>query len=1024
MPTRLKLSVALLCFAAAAWPQADANKGSISGTVIDPNQAVVPNAKVTVSSPETGLQRQAASNDAGQYRFGSLDPGVYEVKAEAPGFALTTMQGVVVGVGSSVTVNLAVALSATIQSVEVAAGLLQITDTSPSQLVGQEAIRDLPINGRRFQDFATMTPTVQANSDTRGQLSFVGQRGINSNVMVDGADYNEPFFGGIRGGERSIFAFTVPQSSVQEFQTVTAGYSAEYGRSTGGVLNAVTRSGSNSYHGDAFYQLRHKELGLKSPLNQQSLETQHQYGGGVGGPIKRDKLFFFGAFEQQRATFPHLVRFPTLDALAGSVTPDIAPAYDYFRSLEKPFAQTNNVLATLGRIDYQFTNGSRLTGRYNYSKNTAANAVSTGTSLTPETNSALSNNGTEGDNTHTAVGQLTSILSPALVNDVRGQYSREGRPRTANDLSPNVSASVIGLYGTRSFLPTTASDYRIQFADGLTWQHGRHTMKFGGDYNYISFGQSFGFNQYGAFNMTGSNVRTLLQIMSGTGSLAGKFDDPSVSYVRQIGNLQLAADTHQIAFFGQDSWRVSDRLTINYGLRWEGQVNPQPATNNDFLVNNVRDFTFPLGRVNPTVIKSQNNQFAPRLGFAWTPTGNGKTVVRAQTGLYYAQTPLIIYSGPLNNYRIPGGDVSLAINAVGTNTIYKQFLAAGIDLNKYTLDKLPVLTPDQVASIAGPGRNPFSGANTTTTSGDNYRNPRSFQATFGAEHQLPGGLVVDYQLNHVNTVHLERNIDYNVPFPIIRPGDASLRPFFGLRSGRKPNPNIGQVTVKDSGARSNYTGNTFRAQYRMKRVQFAASYTLSYNKSDDDNERTSGGSTYFNPFDFSREYNWSVLDARHQVGGYAVFRAPFGIELTTLFKYRSGTPLDATTGADTAELLSTFGNRPLEAPGVPFLRNAFRNLDYKTIDFRFLKSFPIRETVRVQFSCEMFNMFNFENITFNNVSSNPALIYGLGIGTDGQKLPVDARFLNSKTAAGAYNSAAVTQLGVPFQAQFGLRLIF
>src|SRR5262249_43097262 len=159
----------------------------------------------------------------------------------------------------------------------------------------------------------------------------------------------------------------------------------------------------------------------------------------------------------------------------------------------------------------------------------------------------------------------------------------------------------------------------------------------------------------------------------------------------------------------------------------------------------------------------------------------------------------------------------------------------------------------------------------------------------------------------------------------------------------------GQVTVKDSGARSDFTGNTFRAQYRFNRLQFAGSYTLSWNKSDDDNERTSGGTTYFNPFNLSREDNWSVLDARHQLGGNAVYTRPWGIELTGLFKYRSGTPLDATTGADTAELLSTFGNRPLEAPGVPFLRNAFRNQDFKVVDFRFLKSFQIHETMRVQF---------------------------------------------------------------------------
>jgi len=350
MSLRLKLSFALLVFAAVAWCQADANKGSISGTIIDPNQAVIPNAKVTVSSSATGLQRTATSNDSGQYRFGALDPGTYDVKVEAPGFAVATAKDVVVAVGSTATVNLAVSLQATVQNIEVSSALLQVTDTTPSQVVGQEAIRDLPINGRRFQDFATMTPTVQATSDTRGQLSFAGQRGINSNVMVDGTDYNEPFFGGIRGGERSIFAFTVPQSAVQEFQSVVAGYSAEYGRSTGGILNAITRSGGNAFHGDGFYQLRHKELGVKNPLNQQSLETQHQYGGGVGGPIKKDKLFFFGAFEQQRAKYPHLVRFATLDRVAAAVTPDIAPAYTYLRSLEKPFTQTNNVVATVGRV--------------------------------------------------------------------------------------------------------------------------------------------------------------------------------------------------------------------------------------------------------------------------------------------------------------------------------------------------------------------------------------------------------------------------------------------------------------------------------------------------------------------------------------------------------------------------------------------------------------------------------------------------------------------------------------------------
>ena len=157
--------------------------------------------------------------------------------------------------------------------------------------------------------------------------------------------------------------------------------------------------------------------------------------------------------------------------------------------------------------------------------------------------------------------------------------------RPANARQPSLNASIIGLIGTRSFLPTTASDYRLQFADSLTIQHNRHTFKAGLDYSYVSFDQTFGFNQFGTFNMSGSNVRTLLQIMSRSGGPDGnRFDDPSVGYVRQVGNLMLAATEQQLAFFGQDSWRISDRFTLNYGLRWEGQFNPQPSTNNDFLL--------------------------------------------------------------------------------------------------------------------------------------------------------------------------------------------------------------------------------------------------------------------------------------------------------------------------------------------------------------------------------------------------------------------------------------------------------
>ncbi len=261
-----------------------ANKGEILGTVYDPNQAVVPGATVKIKNTATGASRDLTTNDLGQFRAVLLDPGQYDVTVEKSGFAPSTFTSVVVNVGSAIDLPVNLKLGTTATTVEVGTSLLPVDMPAPSSVITTMQVQNLPINGRRFQDFALMTPTVQVDP-VRGQLSFVGQRGINANVMVDGADYNQPFFGGIRGGERSNFVPTVPQSAIAEFQVVTDGYTAEYGRSTGGMLNTVTKSGTNEIHGEAFYQIRHKETGLKTPFNKQILETLQQFGGAAGGAI-------------------------------------------------------------------------------------------------------------------------------------------------------------------------------------------------------------------------------------------------------------------------------------------------------------------------------------------------------------------------------------------------------------------------------------------------------------------------------------------------------------------------------------------------------------------------------------------------------------------------------------------------------------------------------------------------------------------------------------------------------------------
>jgi len=259
-PAAATMALCLICgFTSSSqptWAQASANKASLVGTVLDPNGSTIPNATVKVRNLATGFTRELTTNEAGQFRGVALDAGAYEVVVSAPGFSDQTLNNVILTVGSAVTLTIDMTLQATATTIEVGETFISDVQTTQSATVNTTAITNLPINGRRFQDFAQLAPTVVALSGTRNQLSFAGQRGINSNVMLDGGDYNQPFFGGIRGGERSNTIITVPQSAVQEFQVVITGYSAEYGRSTGGVMNTITKSGSNELHGEGFWQVR------------------------------------------------------------------------------------------------------------------------------------------------------------------------------------------------------------------------------------------------------------------------------------------------------------------------------------------------------------------------------------------------------------------------------------------------------------------------------------------------------------------------------------------------------------------------------------------------------------------------------------------------------------------------------------------------------------------------------------------------------------------------------------------------
>ena len=1093
-----------------ALAQSQATSGQISGEVVDANGAAVANAKVKVTNKETGLVRDVTASGDGIYTVVTLPPGKYTVVAEATGFANATVDDVVVNVGRTENIKLTMGAAGVQASVLVSAEQVQVTRNESDAVVNETAIAETPINGRRFQDFITLTPTAQVDP-SRGQISLAGQKGINGSVNIDGVDYNQPFFGGIRGGERSNLAFTVPQESIKEFQVVATGYSAEFGRSTGGIVNAVTKSGDNSVRGSAFWLFRPSRLARGNEFTQALVDqkltalgvtptlaaTQHQFGGSIGGPIKKDKLFYFGSYEQQRFRAPRQIIFSFPTNFPGTCTggcPVTLSAaqqavLSFLQGEQVAYIQTNDAYAGLGRVDWTVNNDNRLNVRFSASRNNALNAASRGeTAIDPTTNSALSSNGTEQNTTRIMVGQLVSTLASNAVNELRMQYAHETRPRLSNSTVPNWVTS-FGSYGaagssTSSFLPNEEHDTRWQVADAFTYIKGNHNWKFGGEYSHILAAQTFGFNQFGRFAMSigaacasatsCTAAETLLKLsnvqvapsalpsyVSNTNAFLGRFDNASSTFYNlQIGNRIASLPLQELAFFGQDSWRVTPRLTINYGLRAEQQYNPTPDASNTTVSNVVKNTVFPIrgSGFDPSVIPDSGWQWGPRLGFAYDPQGKGRTVIRGYSGVYYARTPMIELASPINNFRQPPGDVSVqlpfsiatanqtAFNtflgtaagaqyisitgcnpaaATGTdarnrctpNTIYRQFAIIGVNLNTFPLSGLPILTPDNISSIAsavGFTPNAFNGAQVIGAAPD-FKNPRSVQFGGAVEHQVGHGLVLGVNFDYVHTTRNERNFEINLPAPltddkyvafltanntaanvaawsvpggifdqmrasgrsyiaVVSPGgliNPSTGGSFSFPSGSvttrtrptlaQQNFNLGSVQLRSSIGRALYKALTFRARWVSKRINLNAYYTFSRLLSDDDNERDSGGVTYDNPYDLRGEYYQSRLNRESQFMANPIVYLPYDFQVSSAIRMRSGQPFNPAVGADlNGDTISN--ERPLLVPGVEYQRNFFTNRGIFDVDLRVQKSFKFGERRKLVFSSEFFNVLNRPNI--------------------------------------------------------------
>jgi outer membrane receptor protein involved in Fe transport len=593
---------------------------SINGTVFDQTGAVVPEAKVMVKNVSTGLERETVTNQSGYYTIPLLPVGEYELTAEREGFAIHKRTGLKLTIGQILTLDLTLTAAGAKETVEVIADapVVEVTRPSVASTVNDLAVANLPVNGRNFIDFVLLTPGV--NRDHRGgDISFGGLRGTNNSLQIDGADNNNTFFGqtlGRTGSGRAPYQFS--QDAVAEFQVNTNTYSAEFGRAGGAVINVVTKSGTNEWHGTVFEYYRDRSLNANdffSNANRRRKPPFHinQFGGTIGGPIVKDKAFFFFNYDGQRQTLPNVVilGLPTNfqpNATEQQVLNTLQPlAQSYVRRFDQD--------VYMFKGDWQISAGNRFSGRYNRQKFTGGNLENSGQT------SALEHTGDSLVTTDTITLSLTSTVTSRFVNDFRFQFARDKEPGKANSDNPEAeirqAGQIVLTIGRNFFSPRETTIKRYQAVDTVSYLAGNHSLRFGVDINIDRIKNFFPGSFGGQYRFT-----SLAQFATGRpDSYVQAFAGPNTT-----GPLTFP-DINEFAWFVQDDWRVTPRLTLNFGLRYDLQnIADPPVANPDA---GLASLGLRTDRIN-----LDTNNFGPRFGFAWNPLASNKLVIRGGYGFF------------------------------------------------------------------------------------------------------------------------------------------------------------------------------------------------------------------------------------------------------------------------------------------------------------------------------------------------------------------------------------------------------
>ncbi len=904
----LAVLVASTC---AAGSHAQSNTGTVFGTVFDPQKKPIAGGTVVVRSADLASARTVISDAGGRFGLTGLVPGAYVVEAKFNGLTLRRPVRLTVALGTSTQVVLQLEVARVRQGTTVTARgatsegntvapPTNKTESSISSFLAGTVVTYLPLRDRDVTQFDQLATNAHEDAEGTG-ISVAGQRSNALLTQLDGVDFTSPLFGGVRGAEdRSFF---LPQTTVREFQIVTSGVGAEAGRTNAGLVNVATKEGSNKLHGEAFYTARPATLSSADAFGHSLDNFQSTYGASFGGPLRKDRSFYYLGFEQD---FLHLPTFFQFAPQASS--PTIPPALS---ATQTQVIERNTPLAFSVRFD------QTLSPRHTLNLELAANRLRV-SNAAPGLEGGLSRTLAAPSQTSSVSGQsfftrsgLTSVLNPRTVNQALFSWSSDHRGETPHSTAPELFINGFGILGGNALGAHLYTSQQNQLVDSVSLVRGKNLFELGGNFEIDP-----------AYEQREGNLNGRFDYNSLSSYLANQPRRFQQTFV--TGNTRYNGQVRELGLYANAHLELRPSLTLTAGLRWGAQWNPQPPHPNASLSQTQR-------------IPNDLAEWQPRLGLAWNPLG--KTTVRLSSGLYAAPTPATYF------HRV------FADNGTQTLTADSYFdpqlltLTGAFTASPHALAVAPsgLSTPSALVAGIAPG----------------FRNPTSLQAAASLDQTFSPRLTLRAGYLHAATWHLDRRLDEN-----LNPNTISVNGLPIFPAGR-PTFGLGRFLVEQSSAHSSYNALSFAAIAQIsRRTQFTINYTLARTRDDDSNLGPYSLDSAQNPFNLHGEQAFSNLDQRHSLNASAIFNLPYGLKFNPLLIAHSGAPYTALIGFDTQNDANDFNDRAL-VNGLTSTRNQFRQPAFTDTDLRLVKDFTLKgEGHHLDLFMDVFNVFGAANRNF------------------------------------------------------------